>query len=127
MAFDPRDILRGNSPPASAPPSPLAGTREQRIQRLQVGFLGVAAMVMVVSLADIIMSTAESNQAATAENLEPVTAEDVPPPPPSDPLVEAGVVPDIPAEPEVIETEEAEALPLPIEDGDVPPPNVIVE
>ncbi len=103
MALDPNDYDFAGLDGSEQPPSPLAGTRSQSIQRLQVGLFGLAAMVMVLGLADIIMSTAENNQVATAEELPPVSAEDVPPPTPQpqrDPLAEAGVVPDLPAEPE---------------------------
>ncbi len=101
MHLDPLDYEFAD--PAGDEPvvSPLAGTRAQRIQRLQVGLFGLAAMVMVLGLADIIMSTAENNQIATIEELPPVSAKDVPPPTPQrDPLAEAGVVPELPAEPE---------------------------
>lgn len=121
MALDPHNIKLDRQEEGGAAISPLSGTRAQRFQRLQVGLFGLAAMVMVVGLADIIMSTAESNQPATSDELLPVTAEDVPPPPQRDPLAEAGVVPDLPAEPEVVETSTPALLP-PVGNGDVPPP-----
>lgn len=121
MAFDPHDpatVRQAEDGPAT---SPLSGTRQQRVQRLQVGLFGFAAMVMVLGLADIIMSTAENNQLAGTDELAPVTDEDVPPPPARDPLAEAGVVPELPAEPEVTPTSTATAM-SPVEAADVPPP-----
>ena len=124
MAPDRHDLDLANDAGGDALSSPFAGTRAQRIQRLQVGLFGLAAMVMVLGMADIIMSTAESNQVVTSEDLPPVNAEDVPPPTPQrDPLAEAGVVPELPAEPETGTTQGAQQrLPAPVSGADVPPP-----
>lgn len=116
MALDPRDILASADERNEVASAPLSGTRTQRIQRLQVGLAGLTVMVMMVGLADIIISSAQQNQAAVPEDLPPVTAEDVPPPPPRDPLADAGVVPDLPAEPGAA----GDPTPAPVETGDVP-------
>ena len=96
MALDPTELLRA---PAEGPPpprAPLAGTRSQSMQRLQIGFSGLAAMVLLVGLADIIISNVQRNEAqvvpeaAPVENGEPARA------PARDPLADAGVVPDAP-------------------------------
>jgi len=76
----------------------MGGTRRQRTQRLQVGIFGLAMMIVLVALADIIISSAEQNRAGVPEELPPVTTEDLPPPAPRDPLVEAGVVPNLPVD-----------------------------
>lgn len=95
MPLDPHEILQGSSSfeDIVAPP-PLAGTRRQRVQRLQVGLIGLGAIVLLVGLANIIISSVADNQAVVVEEM-PVTTSDVPPPP-RDPLADAGVVPDIP-------------------------------
>lgn len=95
MAFDPRDFLRPK-PQSEAPP--LAGTRAERIQRLQIGGFGILAMVLLVGLADAITSRAQLTQENAVPDAAPtVVASDTPAP--RDPLADAGVVPDLPAEP----------------------------
>lgn len=79
-----------------APPPNQA--RAEAVQRLQIGLLGIAAMVLLVGLASIIGSQADlADQAAVPEaapTTEPTAA-----PPQANPLADAGVVPDIAAEP----------------------------
>ncbi|WP_126172041.1 hypothetical protein [Altericroceibacterium xinjiangense] len=79
--------------------SPLSGTRAQAIQRLQVGLLGLGAMILLVGLANVIMNRAQQSEAeAVAEPLPAdmaAKAEDTA----SDPLADAGVVPEVPAQP----------------------------
>lgn len=96
MALDPHEILQGSSSfeDIAAPP-PLAGTRRQRLQRLQIGLIGLGAVFLLLGLANIIISNVADNQAIVAEDLPPVIPGDVPPPP-SDPLADAGVVPELP-------------------------------
>lgn len=116
MALDPREILRRRPPDDDLPRAPLAGTRRQRFQRLQVGFFGLGAMVLLVGLANIIMSGAQQSQAtAVVEELPaPIATGDVPAP--RDPLADAGVAPDLPAE-----SVPTGAAPAQVP-GDVPPP-----
>ena len=79
-------------------PAPLGGTRAQAIQRLQVGLFGLAAMILMVALANIIMDRAKESEATTVPEAAPTSMPD-----PSatesasDPLDDAGVVPDLPA------------------------------
>ena len=66
------------------------------MQRLQVGFGGIVAIVILVGLASIIETRlAESEAAAVPE----AAATDAPEPSSTaaDPLVDAGIVPDLPA------------------------------
>ncbi len=98
MALDPRELLHVARSDSEAESFPLLGTRRQRVQRLQIGIFGLATMVVLVALADIIISSAEENRTGVAEDMPPVTNEDLPPPPPRDPLVEAGVVPNLPVD-----------------------------
>jgi hypothetical protein len=51
--------------------------------------------VLLVGLADIVITSVEQNRAALPEALPPVSNEDVPAP--RDPLADAGVVPELPA------------------------------
>lgn len=113
MAHDPADFLRSPPLPAEAPVAPLAGTRSQSIQRLQVGLFGLAAMVLLVALANIIMTNAEQNQATVVPEAVPTESAQQAAKG-SDPLAEAGVVPDMPAE----ET----AAARPATDGNAAPP-----
>lgn len=96
MAHDPVDTLY----PAAheAPPAPLAGSRGQAIQRLQVGLFGLAAMVLLVALANIIRNNADQNEATVVPEAAQTVAERPQAKAVSDPLADAGVVPDTPAE-----------------------------
>jgi len=81
-----------------AAPAPLAGTRAEAIQRLQVGLVGLSLMVLMVGLANIVMERAkDSNEGlvaveTAADPAEPVGKK-------ADPLADAGVVPELPASP----------------------------
>ena len=92
MTFDPLDLQRPAVPEQEAPRAPLAGTNSQSVQRLQVGLFGLAAMVLLVALANIIRNNAEQNEATVVPEAAPVVA-DGKAAPVSDPLADAGVVP----------------------------------
>jgi hypothetical protein len=80
-----------------APISPLGGTRAQAIQRLQVGVSLLLGIVLIVGLANVIEDRAKQSDKAAV----PQAASTVAPSPAStanDPLADAGVVPDLPAE-----------------------------
>jgi hypothetical protein len=119
MALDPREFLSVTRGDGDAESSPMGGTRRQRMQRLQIGIFGLATMIVLVALADMIISSAEQNRAGVPEDMPPVTTEDLPPPAPRDPLVEAGVVPNLPVDggaapaqsqpPEPVENEDVNA------------------
>ena len=98
MATDPSDVVRPPLDEDGQPLAPLAGSRSQSMQRLQVGLFGLAAMILLVSLANIILTNAEKNEARVVpEAAATVTAEDGASGA-SDPLADAGVVPDMPEE-----------------------------
>lgn len=78
--------------------SPLGGTRAETIQRLQVGVSGLAAMILLVGLANIIQDRARQTDAESVPQATPTT-EPVQVAAQPDPLADAGVVPDLPAEP----------------------------
>lgn len=107
------DAGRPLAPAASEPePSvPLSEARHEAIQRLQIGVFGIAAMVLLVGLASIIGSQAEIIEESAVPDAAPTT-EPSPTPSQANPLADAGVVPDIAAEPSP-----SPAIPL-----DVPPP-----
>lgn len=73
-------------------------TRSEAVQRLQVGLFGIGAMVLLVGLASIIGGQAERNDELAVPEAAPTTE-------PSgaaaqaNPLADAGVVPDIAADP----------------------------
>ena len=109
MATDPIDIASPPSGEDPQPVAPLAGTRSQSMQRLQVGLFGLAAMILLVSLANIILTNAEKNEARVVPEAAPtVTAEDGTATA-NDPLADAGVVPDMPDEPEQVTSEQGQA------------------
>lgn len=92
------------------PQAPLGGTREEAMQRLQIGIGGFVAIVILVGLASLIQGRADETQrSAVPEAAATTEPEDVPSQP--DPLVEAGVVPDLPASPSPTATQEAPILP----------------
>ena len=83
-------------------PPTLRERRAQAVHRLQVGLFGLAGMLLLVGLANIIMdramisddaTDASSAAAASAAEVSPDTAQS----PSNDPLADIGVVPDMPA------------------------------
>ena len=80
-------------------PAPLAGTRAQAVQRLQVGLSLLLGVVLIVGLANVILERAKQSEEAVV----PEAAATVAPTAQStanDPLADAGVVPDLPQETE---------------------------
>ena len=103
---------RGDAPGTAADREPpLSEERQEAIQRLQIGVFGIAAMVLLVGLASIIGSQADVTEEAAVPDAAPTT-EPSPTPSQANPLADAGVVPDIAAEPS----------PSPAAPQDVPPP-----
>ena len=98
MALDHIDLQHTAPPEQERIGAPLAGTRSQSIQRLQVGLFGLAAMVLLVALANIIMNNAAQNQATVVPQAASTLAAQKGSEAVSDPLADAGVVPDAPAE-----------------------------
>jgi hypothetical protein len=93
------------------PATPGSEARQEAIQRLQIGVFGIAAMVLLVGLASIIGSQAEITEQAAVPEAAPTT-EPKPTPSQANPLADAGVVPDIAADPS----------PTPVVPLDLPPP-----
>lgn len=118
MAIDPRDLLRIRAPQSAEPP--LAGTRAERIQRLQIGLFGVCALALMVGLAGAITNRAQETEDNSVPEAAPtVIASETNAP--SDPLADAGVVPELSAETEQ-ETPVDLSDQAPEADEDVPPP-----
>ena len=99
MASDPIDLQRPALPEQALPSAPLAGTNSQSIQRLQVGLFGLAAMVLLVALANIIRTNADQNEATVVPEAAPTMVVEPNTGAASDPLADAVVVPETPAEP----------------------------
>jgi hypothetical protein len=94
MASDPQaDTEIADAPPVAS----AARLRSESVQRLQVGLFGLAAMILLVSLANIIRDQLRESEAGTVTEPAAVASGDEPAP--VDPLADAGVVPDIPATP----------------------------
>lgn len=77
----------------------VAGLRSESVHRLQVGLSGLAAIVLMLALANVIMDRANRTEASSV----PDAAATVLPPPvhsqQNDPLANAGVVPEIKVSP----------------------------
>jgi len=89
----------GGEPPELAP---LGGTRTEAVQRLQIGLTGLCAMILMIGVAGVLGGQADLAEVAAVPDAAPTT-EPTAAPPQRDPLADAGVVPDIPTEPEVEE------------------------
>lgn len=95
MATQPSPVATDSGPQHFTPPT-ARELRAQAINRLQIGLFGLAAMLLLVGLANIIMERARLAEAA------------VPPPagietsssPKSDPLADIGVIPSPEAAPQ---------------------------
>ena len=98
-------ILHG---PADGGSMPLGGTRSEAIHRLQIGLSGIVGVILLVALADTLRDRADQTDSVTVAEAE-VPVEVAETPTQSDPLAEAGVVPDLPAD-----TAEAAAQNAPI-------------
>lgn len=103
MATDPADPLgtSASGSPAAVEdftPSPLTATRAQAIQRLQVGLFGLGSMVLLVGLASVVQSNARQSEAQVVPEAAPTVATSPEEKQPSDPLAEAGIVPEMPAQ-----------------------------
>lgn len=100
---------------ADVPPdAPLDNSKAEATQRLQIGLFGLGSMVLLIGLATVIGNQADLTQERSVPEAAPTT-EPTETASQSDPLADAGIVPDIPAEPEAEETPSVVAD-LPLED-----------
>jgi hypothetical protein len=118
MASDPAQTSDSRAAAARDLPSvPLSGTRAQAIQRLQVGFFGLASMVLLVGLASVIKTNVQQNEAKVVPEAASTVAVEKAGGVASDPLADAGIVPELTAkEPPLV------TPPPPPGSGDVPSP-----
>ena len=78
-------------------PPQQGGKRAEVVQRLQIGLFGLAARVLIVALANVIMEREKQTEATAVPEAAATTAPVAATGPLSDPLVDAGVVPDMPS------------------------------
>ena len=112
---------RSPGTPEKAPPeaAPLGGTKAEANQRLQIGLVGLASMILLIALANVLGTQADRAEEAAVPDAAPTTEPTVAPPQ-RDPLADAGIVPDIPSEPSP--TPSATAAPQPAASpSDAPP------
>lgn len=91
--------------------APVAGKRGESMQRLQIGLSGIVGMILLVALADTLGNRAHRTDAATVADAEMPTDITQEPEAQSDPLAEAGVVPDLPADNAEAAAQDAPVLP----------------
>ncbi|WP_332310383.1 hypothetical protein [Altererythrobacter lutimaris] len=87
----------GLQPDDDAIAAPLGGTRAEAVQRLQIGLSGIAAMILLVGLANVIQNRARETEQLAVPEAAPTT-EPTAAPQQRDPLADAGVVPDLPVD-----------------------------
>lgn len=102
---------------------PLGGSRSEAVQRLQIGLFGIGAMILLVGLAGIIGGQADLVDQRAVPEAAPTT-EPGASSPQRDPLADAGVVPDIPADPSPSPTNTPGLRPGNGPVGPAPSPNV---
>ena len=79
--------------------APLGGTRTEALQRLQIGLTGLCTMILLIGIASVLGTQANRAEEAAVPDAAPTT-EPSASPAQRDPLADAGVVPDLPAEAE---------------------------
>lgn len=99
--------------------APLGGTRAEAAQRLQVGLAGLGSMVLLVGLASVLGNQADRTEESSVPEAAPTT-EPTEAVPQSDPLVDAGILPDVPVEQDANEVVEDVAPPGAVEDSAPP-------
>lgn len=78
---------------------PVNNARAESLQRLQIGLAGLGTMVLLIGLAQVVYDRAQLSEAETVPAAAATVAPQETAPVQSDPLAEAGVVPDLPSEP----------------------------
>jgi hypothetical protein len=96
--FHPAVTAADASSDAQETVTPGTSARAEAVQRLQVGVFGIGAMVLLVGLASIIGGQADRNDKLAVPEAAPTT-EPSAAPAQANPLADAGVVPDIAADP----------------------------
>ncbi|WP_298173811.1 hypothetical protein [Novosphingobium sp.] len=70
--------------------------RAQAVHRLQIGLFGLAGMLLIVSLANVIMDRAKQVERTTAGTPAAAASPSASPSTANDPLVDMGVAPELP-------------------------------
>lgn len=100
---------------------PTGEARAEAVQRLQVGLFGIGSMVLLVGLASVIGGQADRIEKLAVPEAAPTT-EPSAAPAQANPLADAGVVPDIAADPTPVPAPApANAPPRPAAPGDAAP------
>ncbi|HTN15944.1 MAG TPA: hypothetical protein VL094_14165 [Sphingomonadaceae bacterium] len=89
-----RDIEDDDAPLVSR-----SGTRAEAIKRMQIGIAGLTGIILLVGLANIIRDRANESELAAVPEAAPTVSTHAPHAPAKDPLADAGVVPELPADP----------------------------
>ena len=93
----PSGLSESDDAGGAIPVAPPLAARSRSLQRLQIGLTGLAAITLVIGIATIIKDRAAQTEAtivAEAGQVDEAETE-----PQNDALVDAGLVPDLPAEP----------------------------
>ena len=98
---------------------PLGGTRTEATQRLQVGLSGIVGLLLLVALASTLSDQADQADAETVPEAQATIKAQPAEAPKTDPLADAGVVPDLPAD--TTEAAAAQNAPVLPEQGEVAP------
>ena len=98
MATKPNTALTGAGPQHYMPPS-ARELRAQAVHRLQIGLLGLAAMLLLVGLANIIMERARLADGTMPGGTDGVPSASASGAAKSDPLADMGVIPSPEAKP----------------------------
>ena len=77
----------------------MGGTRAEAMQRLQVGASLLLGIVLIVGLANVIEERAKQSDQSAVPEAASTVAPTAAAAPANDPLADAGVVPDLPAQP----------------------------
>ena len=93
----------------------MGGTRAEAMQRLQVGASLLLGIVLIVGLANVIEERAKQSDQSVVPEAASTVAPTAAAAPANDPLADAGVVPDLPAQPSA--TAPAGALPTRTDGG----------
>ncbi|MCB2046554.1 MAG: hypothetical protein H6915_09240 [Novosphingobium sp.] len=73
--------------------------RAEVMKRLQIGLVGLGAMLLMVALANVVMDRAKESDATTVPEAAATVEAKPSTPAVADPLVDVGVVPEMPAAP----------------------------
>ncbi|WJY19079.1 hypothetical protein QQS45_02250 [Alteriqipengyuania flavescens] len=84
-----------SSEPVMDAPARQPRLRPESVYRLQVGAIGLGAMLLLVSLANIIMDRARESDAAAVPDTVATVAAPAASEAPQDPLADTGVVPEV--------------------------------